>query len=197
MTGFGLFFRDFGLQFAVVEGVPEGTVEVLVLALLALVALPRFVHEDVVVTFLPAVTESAVLQEGTTALLVTLHTPVFVPVGTLHHPVVVLFAFVLLATHHQVLPDHFPSVVLRVVRVHTVLSVVFRNHWAPHCFVEVEKKVLVLRHFVQQLDSELRLVVHERTETLVGTLFQHVRVERTVLGFEPVVVVSKNKKVPK
>jgi len=32
--------------------------------------------------------------------------------------------------------------------------------------------------------------MHERTETLVGALLQHIRVERTVFGFESVLMIS-------
>jgi hypothetical protein len=45
---------------------------------------------------------------------------------------------------------------------------------------------------VQKLNSELGFVMDERTETLIRTLFQHIGVKRTVLGFESVVVVSLN-----
>ncbi len=192
VVGFVDFFGDFSFELSILECVPKRTVEVFELAFFAFVALSCFVHEYVVVTFLPAVAELAVVHEGTAALLVTLDAAVLVPVGTLHHPVVVIVAPVFSPVDHQVLPYYSAAVVLGVVRVHTVLSVVLRHHWAPHCFVRVEEETLVLGDFVQELDPELRLVVHEGTETLVGTLFQHVWVERTVLRFEPVVVVSLN-----
>jgi hypothetical protein len=80
--------------------VPERTVEFLELAFFAFVALPGFVHEHVVIAFLPAVAELAVLHERAAALLVALHTAVFVPVGTLHHPVVKILTFVFLTVNY-------------------------------------------------------------------------------------------------